>query len=104
MKFTKRKLNGKFAKKDQKVQLLLLAGIMACVMVFTVVQGYWVIKLSKELTRATSYTPVAYTEIFTQTQELEAYAREQAELLGVDPDKFITLIGCESSWNPKAEN
>ena len=40
----------------------------------------------------------------TEQEDLRSYAREQAELLEVDPDKFIRLITCESQWDPKAKN
>ena len=43
-------------------------------------------------------------EEVTEKQELKEYAREQAELLKVNPDKFVQLITCESQWDPKAKN
>jgi len=48
--------------------------------------------------------PEVVVTVPTEQEDLRDYAREQAELLEVDPDKFIRLITCESQWNPKAKN
>ena len=35
---------------------------------------------------------------------LIAYARQQAQIAGIDPDLFCRQINQESGWNPKAES
>jgi len=48
--------------------------------------------------------PEVIVTVPTEQDDLRSYAREQAELLDVNPDKFMRLINCESEWDPKAKN
>ena len=101
--FTKRKLNGRYAKKDDKQMLVILGILQAFTIVLLAIGIPKYIAMYKTLGNI-NYTQVIYQSPQSQQEELEEYAREQAKMLGIDEDKFVTLIACESSWNPSARN
>ena len=82
------------------IKIILWTAIITLVILSTII-GIVFIKGKRETPEP---VPEVVVTVPTEQEDLRSYAREQAELLEVDPDKFIRLITCESEWDPKAKN
>ena len=82
------------------IKIILWTAIITLIILSTII-GIVFIKGKRETPEP---IPEVVVTVPTEQQDLRDYAREQADLLGIDPDKFIRLITCESEWDPKAKN
>jgi len=82
------------------IKIILWTAIITLVILSTII-GIVFIKDKRE---TPELVPEVIVTVQTEQDDLKSYAREQAELLDVNPDKFARLIACESEWDSKAKN